>query len=238
MSKQLSFANFPYAEMAEAESAASALLGLAMEEPVLYMPSFSELADDMYAGLFLSWFIRNCRYGKSIVLTDETINALFGFSKNRWHTIRRNLKQRDFLLSWRDNGETRYALNEHYFSDAQKNITETMPAVPVELLTAASMIDSGLRVQDVLFYSVIRHQQPYLPPEQRGRYSDWFIHNDTQQQQLSVISEEDQIKAVNALYKAGILQVETLRNQDTVRYRIDYDVVADMSWQYIHTDTD
>lgn len=236
MDKQLTLPGYPYPEMTEVEqnSAASALLGLAMEEPVLYMPSFTDLVGDVYAGFFLSWFIKKCRYGKSIVLTDEDVNTLFGFSKNRWHTVRRILKQLDYLLSWRENGETRYALNESYFSDAQKHIRNPLPAVPVEPIIAAAMLDSGLRLQDVLMYSIIREQQPYRPPEQRGSYSDWFVHDSVQQQKLAVLSAEEQHKAIHSLYKSEILQVEQMRGLQTVRYRIHYDTVAELSWRYIH----
>ena len=239
MDNQLSFPGYLYPEMEEAEqrSAAAALLGLAMEEPVLYMPSFSILAVDMYAGLFLSWFIKQCRYGQSIVLEDADIQTLFGYSKSRWHGIRRNLKQLDYLLSRRENGETLYSLNETCFSDAQKRINHAAPAVPVDLVTAAAMLGSGLRIQDVLFYAAIREQQPYLPPEQRDRYSDWFEHTANRQQQLqSLLTVEEQHKAIHALYRSGIMQVTQLRGSDaSVRYRINYDTVADLGWQYIHT---
>ncbi len=237
MENQLTLPGYRYPEMTEAEqnSAASALLGLAMEEPVLYMPSFTDLTGDAYTGFFLSWFIKKCRYGKSIVLTDQDVGALFGYSKNRWQNVRRNLKQRNYLLSWRENGETRYGLNEKYFSDAQKRINNPLPAVPVELVTAAAMLDSGLRIQDVLFYSVLREQQPYRPPEQRERYSDWFVHNNVQQRQLAILDANEQNKAIHALYKADILQVTQIRGEhSTVRYRINYDTVADLGWQYIH----
>lgn len=237
MDKQLTLPGYPYPEMPaeERQQTASALLGLAMEEPVLYMPSFAEMAGDPYAGYFLSWFIKNCRYGQSIVINDEDITTLFGFTKNRWHTVRRLLKNLNYLLVSREGRQTSYALNETYFSNAQKQSNSTLPAIPVDRITAAAMLDSGLRMQEVVLYSVVREQQPYLPPEQRGRYGHWFEHNTAQQQRLSALSNEEQDKAIQGLYKAGILQVEQIWQLNIVRYRIDYDAAADLSWQYIHT---
>ena len=237
MDKQLALPGYQYPEMQaeERQLTASALLGLAMEEPVLYMPSFADLAGDVYAGYFLSWFIKNCRYGKSIVISDEEMSALFGFSKSRWHSVRRTLKGLNYLTVKREGGQSHYSLNESYFSNAQRQSSIILPAIPIERITAAAMLDKGLRMQDVLFYSVVREQQPYLPPEQRDSYSNWFEHNNVQQQRLAVLTTEEQLKAINGLYKAGLLQVEQLRQLNIVRYRIDYDAASDLAWQYIHT---
>lgn len=199
------------------------------------MPSFADLAGDVYAGYFLSWFIKNCRYGKSIVISDEEMSALFGFSKSRWHSVRRTLKGLNYLTVKREGGQSHYSLNESYFSNAQRQSSIILPAIPIERITAAAMLDKGLRMQDVLFYSVVREQQPYLPPEQRDSYSNWFEHNNVQQQRLAVLTTEEQLKAINGLYKAGLLQVEQIRQLNIVRYRIDYDAASDLAWQYIHT---
>ena len=42
----------------EQNQSITALLGMLMEEPVLYVPAYGELVGDPWAGYFLSWLVK------------------------------------------------------------------------------------------------------------------------------------------------------------------------------------
>ena len=63
---------YEYPELAEIEQnqVITSVLGSLMEEPVLYVPAYGQLAGDTYAGYFLSWMVRSCPYGQSLAISD------------------------------------------------------------------------------------------------------------------------------------------------------------------------
>lgn len=243
MNNTLSLFEYPeLAALGQVETA-NTVLGSLMEEPVLYVPTYGKLVGDAYAGYFLSWFIRNCPYGQTVPIRDEDMFEGLGLTAGRWHSIRRLLKQHDFLKSARISGQTVYSLNETLFSEALRQQDEQyqgdrtyaeMPAVPVDRLCAAAMLRSGLKINDVLFYFMVQAQQRYQTPDKRGQYSEWILYNEEQINTMAMLSGEEQQRSLKALGKAGLLQSGLHPLFSIITFRLNYQAMANLSWQYLH----
>jgi putative component of membrane protein insertase Oxa1/YidC/SpoIIIJ protein YidD len=226
----------------EQNQSITALLGMLMEEPVLYVPAYGELVDDPWAGYFLSWLVKNCRYGQSISITDEEMLDGFGYSKARWAAVRRLLKKDGYLISRRSGGDTVYSINEKHFSEALKAHSQTRkaeqlqqyPSIPIDRLPAAAMLRSGHKITNVLFYYLIVSQQQYHTPDKRGTTGDWFEYDAVQRNYMRLLSDDEQNKAFKALVKAGLLLVENEPALNLMRYCLNHDAISELTWQYVH----
>ena len=226
----------------EQNQSITALLGMLMEEPVLYVPAYGELVGDPWAGYFLSWLVKNCRYGQSISITDEEMLDGFGYSKARWAAVRRLLKKDGYLISRRSGGDTVYSINEKHFSEALKAHSQTRkaeqlqqyPSIPIDRLPAAAMLRSGHKITDVLFYYLIVSQQQYHTPDKRGTTGDWFEYDAVQRNYMRLLSDDEQNKAFKALVKAGLLRVENEPALNLRRNGLNHDAIAELTWQYVH----
>ncbi|HHK6068251.1 hypothetical protein [Neisseria sp. P0014.S009] len=243
MSKTLSLFEYPELAAVGQIETANSVLGSLMEEPILYVPAYSKLAGDTYAGYFLSWFLRNCPYGQSIKIRDEDMLEALGLTVSRWHSVRRLLKQLKFLNLARSDGHTVYSLNESDFSEALREQDNRhqgdraygeMPSVPLDRLCTAAMLRSGLKINDVLFYFAVQAQQRYLTPDKRGEYSEWIPYNEEQANALAMLSHEDQQRSMKALDKAGLIESGRHPLFNITVFRLNYQAMANLSWQYLH----
>lgn len=239
MSNQVSLFQYGLLSAEEQNQSISALLGMLMEEPVLYVPAYGELAGDAWAGYFLSWLVKNCRYGQAITITDEEMLDGFGYSKARWTSVRRLLKKEGYLVSQRSGKEMVYSINEHHFSEALKayshsRIAQQYPSIPIDRLPAAAMLRSGLKITDVFFYYLIVAQQKYHTPDVRGTTGDWFEYDSVQRSYMRILTDDEQAKAFKVLVKAGLLLVETEPKLNIMRYCLNHDAIAELTWQYVH----
>ncbi|MFV2028607.1 hypothetical protein [Neisseria sp. S1] len=236
---------YEYPELAEIEQnqVITSVLGSLMEEPVLYVPAYGQLAGDSYAGYFLSWMVRSCPYNQSVPISDVDMRDGLGFSKHRWHNVRRLLKQHGFLLSERSGVHTVYSLNEKHFSDALReqdnalrgdSTYSMMPSVPVDRLCAAAMLQSGFKINDVLFYFMVQAQQRYQTPDKRGDFSEWILYTEAQVKAMSILNEAEQHRSMKALAKAGLLEAGRHPFYELTVFRLNHKAMADLSWQYLH----
>lgn len=243
MNNVLNLYQYPELEEVEQNQVITTVLGSLMEEPVLYVPAYGQLAGDTYAGYFLSWMVRSCPYGQSVPISDADMRDGLGFGQSRWHSVHRLLKKQGFLLSERSGLNTVYSLNEKHFSDAlreqdnalRSDSTYSMkPSVPVDRLCAAAMLQSGLKINDVLFYFMVQAQQRYQTPDKRGDFSEWVLYTENQAKAMSMLNEAEQQHSMKALAKAGLLEAGRHPLYGLTVFRLNHKAMADLSWQYLH----